>query len=90
VSPVLTGIHDKWEALEELMASRGLSLENVAFMGDDLPDLPCLKRVGLPTAPANAVSAVTDVAAWVSERPGGKGAVRELSDLLVQAAGGAE
>jgi len=46
--------------------------------------------VGLPTAPANAVSAVTDVAAWVSERPGGRGAVRELSDLLVQAAGGAE
>ena len=90
VSPVLTGVHDKWEALEELMTSLSLSSENVAFMGDDLPDLPCLQRVGLPTAPANAVSAVTDVVAWVSGRPGGRGAVRELSDLLVQAAGGAE
>lgn len=90
VSPVLTGVPDKWAALHELMASHGLSEENVAFMGDDLPDLPCLQRVGLPTAPANAVSAVTDVATWVSEHPGGRGAVRELSDLLVQAAGGAE
>lgn len=90
VSPVLTGVHDKWAALEELMASLDLSVGHVAFMGDDLPDLPCLQRVGLPTAPANAVSAVTDVVTWVSERPGGRGAVRELSDLLVQAAGGAE
>ena len=90
VNPVLTGVSDKWAALEELLSSRGLSVENVAFMGDDLPDLPCLQRVGLPTAPANAVSAVTDAAAWVSKQPGGRGAVRELSDLLVQAAGGAE
>ena len=90
VNPVLTGVQDKWVALEELLTSRGLSADSVAFMGDDLPDLPCLHRVGLPTAPANAVSAVTDVAAWVSQQPGGRGAVRELSDLLVQAASGAE
>lgn len=90
VSPVLTGVHDKWEALQELLAARQLSTENAAFMGDDLPDLPCLERVGLSTAPANAVAAVRDTVAWVSAQPGGRGAVRELADLLVHAAGGAE
>jgi 3-deoxy-D-manno-octulosonate 8-phosphate phosphatase (KDO 8-P phosphatase) len=90
IQPVLTGVPDKWVALQELMATQGLSASEVAFMGDDLPDLPCLEKVGLPTAPANAVWQVVDAAHWVSAHPGGRGAVRELSDLLVMAASEAE
>lgn len=90
IQPVLTGVPDKWVALQELMAAQGLTASEVAVMGDDLPDLPCLEKVGLPTAPANAVWQVVDAAHWVSAHPGGRGAVRELSDLLVMAASEAE
>ena len=90
IQPVLTGVADKWTALQELMAAQKISAQNVSFMGDDVPDLPCLEKVGLPTAPANAVRQVLDTAHWVSAHPGGRGAVRELSDLLVMAASQAE
>jgi 3-deoxy-D-manno-octulosonate 8-phosphate phosphatase (KDO 8-P phosphatase) len=59
----------------------------VAFVGDDLADLPVLRRVGLPIAVANAVAEVKAVAAYVTCKPGGRGAVREIVETLLKARG---
>jgi 3-deoxy-D-manno-octulosonate 8-phosphate phosphatase (KDO 8-P phosphatase) len=77
----------KLMAFGELLARRGIGWEEVAFVGDDLADLPVLRRVGLPIAVANAVADVKAVAAYVTQAPGGHGAVREVVELLLRARG---
>jgi len=77
----------KVPALQALLDARGLDWESVAFVGDDLADLPVLRRVGLPIAVANAVPEVLEAAAWVTNRRGGDGAVREIVQALLQARG---
>jgi 3-deoxy-D-manno-octulosonate 8-phosphate phosphatase (KDO 8-P phosphatase) len=77
----------KEAALDELLSRRGILWENVAFVGDDLADLPVLRRVGLPIAVANAVDDVKAVSAYVTEAPGGHGAVREVVELILKARG---
>jgi 3-deoxy-D-manno-octulosonate 8-phosphate phosphatase (KDO 8-P phosphatase) len=84
IDPVHTGVPDKLEVLQEIVSSAGLSLDQVAYMGDDLPDLKCLTIVGLSTAPADAVAAVRESVDYVTSAVGGRGAVRELSDLIVE------
>lgn len=69
----------------ELLERRGLSWDQVAFVGDDLADVAVLKRVGVPIAVANAIAEVKALAAYVTAAEGGKGAVREaISWLLTQ------
>jgi 3-deoxy-D-manno-octulosonate 8-phosphate phosphatase (KDO 8-P phosphatase) len=65
----------------------GMAWEEVAFVSDDLADIPVLRRVGLPVAVANAVSEVRAIARWVSTRSGGSGAVREFAEVLLGARG---
>jgi 3-deoxy-D-manno-octulosonate 8-phosphate phosphatase (KDO 8-P phosphatase) len=77
----------KLAAFDELLTRRGIGWEEVAFVGDDLADLPVLRRVGLPIAVANAVADVKAVAAYVTRAPGGHGAVREVIELLLRARG---
>ena len=61
--------------------------QEIAFIGDDLADLPVLRRVGLPAAVANAVPEVMAEAHWVARRRGGEGAVREFAEALLHARG---
>jgi 3-deoxy-D-manno-octulosonate 8-phosphate phosphatase (KDO 8-P phosphatase) len=77
----------KREPFLALLAERGLAPEDVAYMGDDLPDLPVMRRAGLSAAPADAAREVLDKADWVSQYPGGRGAVREFVELLLTARG---
>lgn len=85
------GIHEchqdataaKVPLVEAMLARLGLDWEQMAFVGDDLPDLPVLHRVGLPVAVANAAPEVRAAARWVCERPGGTGAVREFAEALL-------
>jgi 3-deoxy-D-manno-octulosonate 8-phosphate phosphatase (KDO 8-P phosphatase) len=70
-----------------LIDDRGLDWSQVAMVGDDLADLPVFGRVGLPVAPSNAVPEVLAVAAWVTRRPGGSGAVREFARELLRSRG---
>jgi 3-deoxy-D-manno-octulosonate 8-phosphate phosphatase (KDO 8-P phosphatase) len=77
----------KLAAFDELLTRRGIGWEEVAFVGDDLADLPVLRRVGLPIAVANAVADVKAVAAYVTRASGGHGAVREVIELLLRARG---
>jgi 3-deoxy-D-manno-octulosonate 8-phosphate phosphatase (KDO 8-P phosphatase) len=77
--------NQKLPAFEEVLQRRGLSWDECAFVGDDLPDLPLLRRVGLPVAVANAVSEVAETARIVTRAAGGHGAVREVAELLLRA-----
>jgi 3-deoxy-D-manno-octulosonate 8-phosphate phosphatase (KDO 8-P phosphatase) len=77
----------KAAALGELLQRRGIGWEEVAFVGDDLADLPVLRRVGLPIAVANAVPDVKAAAAHVTKASGGYGAVREVVEALLRARG---
>lgn len=77
----------KLPVLESIARKLGVGLEAVAFVGDDLADLPVLRRVGFPMAVANAVPEVRAAARWISTRRGGGGAVRELAEFLLRARG---
>jgi 3-deoxy-D-manno-octulosonate 8-phosphate phosphatase (KDO 8-P phosphatase) len=81
------GVRDKVAILEELLAALNLNAAEVAAMGDELVDLPLFHRVGLGVAVADAVPEVVAAAHWVTSLPGGKGAVREVCDLLLKAQG---
>src|SRR3984893_18394541 len=77
----------KLDALEEILQTTGANATEVAYVGDDLPDLPVLQRVGLAVAVANAVPEVKRAAHFVTSRSGGEGAVREAIELIVKAQG---
>src|SRR5579863_6710055 len=77
----------KLGALEEILQTTGASSSEVAYVGDDLPDMPVLQRVGLAIAVANAVPEVKRAAHFVTSRSGGEGAVREAIELIVKAQG---
>lgn len=77
----------KVPAIQQLLDERGLGWEALAFVGDDLADLPVLARAGLPIAVANALPRIKAVARHVTTAPGGHGAVREVIEDLLQARG---
>lgn len=78
---------DKTSHLEDFLTTQGLAADAVAFIGDDLPDVPVMKRVGLAVAVSNAVPEVKAVAHYVTEKHGGRGAVREVIELILKAQG---
>jgi 3-deoxy-D-manno-octulosonate 8-phosphate phosphatase (KDO 8-P phosphatase) len=77
----------KAAAFEQVLQRHGIGWEDAAFVGDDLADLPILRRVGLPIAVANAVAEVKQAAAFVTHAAGGHGAVREVVEALLRARG---
>lgn len=81
------GYKYKLPVLEELMHKYNLSYENVSYMGDDLPDICILEKVGLACCPSDAVKEVQNICNFVSSYGGGKGAVRELCDFILEAQG---
>ena len=84
---VVQGVSSKLEAYERILRDAGLSDDAVAYMGDDLLDLPVLARAGLSAAPADGASEVRAHVHWVSAHGGGRGAVRELIELVLRAQG---
>ena len=85
VPHVVLGCKDKVAALDALAADLGLQAADCAYVGDDLPDLPLLEHVGFSVAVANAVAELQQRCDYVTSRPGGAGAVREVCDLVVSA-----
>jgi len=84
---VRQGATNKLTVYQEILAEHGLADRDVAFMGDDVQDLPVLTRVGLACAPADAVPEVRARVRWISSLAGGTGAVRELIELVLRAQG---
>ncbi len=87
ITELYQGQKYKLPALEELKEKYNLSYEEISYMGDDLPDICCLEKVGLACCPQDAVDEVKEVAHFVSQKDGGRGAVRELCDLILEAQG---
>jgi len=78
------GQKNKIAKLEELMEKYGISFDEVAYIGDDLPDICILEKVKLAACPADAVDEVKSVANWISSKNGGRGAVREFCDYILK------
>lgn len=78
-------IFDKSAMLDEILGRVGIGLEETCFVGDDLIDVPAMRRVGLAAAPADAMPEAREVAQYVTSRAGGRGAVREVIDAVLQA-----
>lgn len=78
---------DKIKALEEIMAEAGVSLDECAYIGDDVADIPVMLRVELAVAVADAVVETKQAAHYITELKGGHGAVREVCDLILKAQG---
>ncbi|QJR13285.1 KdsC family phosphatase [Usitatibacter palustris] len=85
IAHVIQGATDKRVEFDRLRAKLGVEEAQCAFVGDDLPDLPVMQRCGLAVAVANAVELVKAAAHYVTDAPGGRGAVREFSDLVLAA-----
>lgn len=79
--------HDKLPAIKKLIEQSGFSLQQVAYVGDDLPDLPVIRYVGFGVAVANAVEEVKQCADFVTSCAGGKGAVREVIEYILKNSG---
>lgn len=87
ISKLIQGREDKFAALEELLADEGCRLEDIAYVGDDYPDLLVMTRIGCPISVPNGAPPVQEHAVWITRARGGEGAVREVCDRIMQAQG---
>jgi 3-deoxy-D-manno-octulosonate 8-phosphate phosphatase (KDO 8-P phosphatase) len=85
VDYVYLGQATKTAAFEECLRDAGVSAEEVAYMGDDLPDMPVAERVGLAVAVANAAPELKAISHYVTEKRGGEGTAREVVELILKA-----
>jgi len=88
VAHVYQDQRDKLACLVQLREALGVAAHEVAYTGDDLPDLPPMRSAGLAIAPADAHASALECAHWHTRRRGGEGAAREVSDLILVARGG--
>ncbi|MGH9855312.1 MAG: KdsC family phosphatase [Blastocatellia bacterium] len=79
------GVDDKLAVYEQIKNAEGLADEQIAYIGDDLPDLAVMRRVGLAIAVADAVDEIREAAHFITSKPGGRGAVREAIELILKA-----
>ena len=83
ISDVIQGVRDKMPVLEKILSERRLKPEEIAFVGDDLVDLSVMNRVGFAVAVADASEYLFDTAHYVTLAPGGRGAVREVAEIIL-------
>lgn len=81
---VFQGVADKMALLKDFVVDKKLSLEDIAYIGDDLNDIACMRYVGVSACPNDAVYEVRESCDYVMSRDGGRGAVREFLDLLLE------
>lgn len=84
ITEVHQGVKNKIEVLQEILDRHGITLEETAYMGDDVPDICILKKVKLAGCPADAVDEVKETAGFISKKDGGCGAVREFCDYILK------
>lgn len=84
---IYLGIHNKMECLDELLKLMNVKPEEILYMGDDIPDLEVMLKVGIPTCPSDAVTEVKAASKYISDRAGGKGCVRDVIEQVMRAQG---
>lgn len=87
ISDIFMGASDKLPILKNWMNGNSLSTEEISYMGDDIPDLPCLRYIGLPSAPWDAAWEIKETALYISKFTGGYGCVRDLVEQTMKAQG---
>jgi 3-deoxy-D-manno-octulosonate 8-phosphate phosphatase (KDO 8-P phosphatase) len=87
IREVHQAIWNKAEAFEQIRNEHGLDAHNAAFMGDDIVDIPLLRKVGFSACPADACTEVRNIVDYIAEHDGGRGAVREICEIILQAQG---
>lgn len=87
VMDVYTGIADKKDKLEEYIFEHDLHLEEILYMGDDIPDYEVIRMVGIGTCPADAAHEIKEIAQYISHLPGGSGCVRDVIEQTMRAQG---
>ncbi len=85
ITHLYQGYSDKLPAYHDIVEKLQLQPEQIAYVGDDLPDIPIIRRVGLGIAVANASALVKQHAVWETQKSGGQGAIREVSEFILQA-----
>lgn len=84
VQDVFLKVHNKQEVLSQYIAQHQLSMDEVLFMGDDIPDYMVMKQVGLPCAPADAAPEIKQISVYVSGLPGGFGCARDVIEKVLK------
>ncbi|MDQ7917899.1 HAD-IIIA family hydrolase [Mesonia sp. MT50] len=84
ITDIHLGVEDKVACLEEFFDSHGIKAENVAYMGDDIPDLYPMRLIGLPTCPQDAAPEVKAISKYISHKNGGKGCGRDLIEQVLK------
>jgi len=87
VRDIYMGIEDKSDAFEEFVMTYDLDPATIAYMGDDLPDYEPMRRVQIPTCPANAAPEIRQIAQYISPLDGGQGCVRDLIEKIMRIQG---
>ncbi|WP_242086388.1 KdsC family phosphatase [Aestuariivivens sediminis] len=87
VKDIYLGAHNKMEQLNIYFSKRGIKHENVLYMGDDVPDIPAMKMIGLPCCPQDAVPEIKAISKYVSHKKGGKGAARDVIEQVLKVQG---
>lgn len=84
VAEIFADIFPKTAVLERILKKYKVSLDEICFIGDDLVDLSLMRKVGLPVAVANASSEIKEAATYITNRLGGRGAVREVAEIILK------
>jgi 3-deoxy-D-manno-octulosonate 8-phosphate phosphatase (KDO 8-P phosphatase) len=84
IETIYKGVRDKVDAFEDYTRMHSIDPGNILYMGDDLPDYDVMRRVGLPTCPADACPEIIRVAQYISPRKGGQGAVRDVIEKVLK------
>jgi len=87
VEEVFSDVFPKTKVLDKILKKYKVSLSEICFMGDDLVDLALMHKVGLPVAVANACADIKEAASYVTNRLGGRGAVREVAEIILKSQG---
>ncbi len=84
ITDIYLGAHDKIEQFNELIDMYSLNPENILYMGDDVPDYPVMKLVGMPCCPNDAVREIQQVSKYISDKKGGEGCVRDVIEQIMR------
>lgn len=87
IQHIYIGVDTKLDAFEEFLLIHDLSTTQIAYMGDDIPDLPVMQKVGLATCPADAAEEIKAIAAYISPKNGGQGCVRDILEKVLKVQG---
>ncbi|VAV84556.1 3-deoxy-D-manno-octulosonate 8-phosphate phosphatase [hydrothermal vent metagenome] len=84
ITDIYLGAHNKLEQLDEFLDIYDIKTENVLYMGDDIPDYPVMKIVGLPSCPKDAAPEIQHISKYISQKKGGNGCVRDVIEQVLK------